>query len=101
MGIDLRLDLIEFLLDNFDVILGMDWLRKYKASIDCWLKKVSVRGSKGQRVTFKGFVPKNHTKIISVIKLKTYLRRNLPYDSMSRGRHDDEHTRDRRNTCSM
>ncbi|XP_057522324.1 uncharacterized protein LOC130802366 [Amaranthus tricolor] len=76
MGIDLRVDLIEFPLDNFDVILGMDWLRKYKEIIDCWLKKVSVRGSKGQRVTFKGFVPKNHTKIISVIKLKTYSRRN-------------------------
>ncbi|XP_057517957.1 uncharacterized protein LOC130798877 [Amaranthus tricolor] len=28
MGMDLRVDLIEFPLDNFDVILGMDWLRK-------------------------------------------------------------------------
>ena len=65
-------------MDNFDVILGMDWLRKYKASIDCWMKKVAIRGPKGQKVIFKGFVPKNHTKIISVIKLKTYLRKNYP-----------------------
>ena len=55
MGIDLRVDLIEFPLDNFDFILGMDWTRKYKASIDCWLKKMSIRGSNGHRVTFKGF----------------------------------------------
>ena len=78
MGMDLRVDLIEFPLDNFDVILGMDWLRKYKTSIDCWMKKVAIQGPKGQNVIFKGFVPKNHTKIISVIKLKTYLRRNYP-----------------------
>ncbi|XP_021763679.1 uncharacterized protein LOC110728328 [Chenopodium quinoa] len=28
-------DLIEFDLNDFDVILGMDWLGKYKAKIDC------------------------------------------------------------------
>ena len=78
MGIDLPVDFIELPLDNFDVILGMDWLRKYKASINSWLKKLALRGTRAQRVTFKGFVPKNHTKIIYVIKMKTYLRRNYP-----------------------
>ena len=64
LGINLPVDWIEFPLDNVDVILGMDWLRKYKAIIDYWLKKVFIRGPKGQKVTYKGFVPNNHTKII-------------------------------------
>ena len=78
LGINFPLDLIEFPLDNFDVVLGMDWLRNYKASIDCWLKKVFVQGFNGQRATYNGFVPNTFTKIISIIMLKSYLRRNYP-----------------------
>ena len=101
MGIDLRVDLIEFPLDNFDFILGMDWTRKYKASIDCWLKKMSIRGSNGHRVTFKGFCPKESHLNHICYQAENIFEKKLPYDSMSRGRHDDEHTRDKRDTCSM
>lgn len=56
----------------------MNWLRRYVVIIGYWLKKVSARGPKGQRVTYKAFVPKKQTKIMSVIQLKSYLRRNYP-----------------------
>ncbi|MBN8115131.1 hypothetical protein, partial [Vibrio vulnificus] len=55
-NVDLSVDLIEFPIDEFEVILGMDWLDKYKAKIDCHQKKVSLRGPKGVKVSFKGVV---------------------------------------------
>jgi len=29
---------------DFDVILGMDWLSKYKAQVDCFTKTVTIQG---------------------------------------------------------
>ena len=34
------MDLIELLTTDFDMILGMDWLAKYGATIDCRRKMV-------------------------------------------------------------
>ncbi|XP_074283300.1 uncharacterized protein LOC141607850 [Silene latifolia] len=58
-------DLMEFPLGGFEVILGMDWLVKYKAFIDCHQKKISLRGPKGVRVTYKGYMIKPKVKFIS------------------------------------
>jgi len=38
-------DLIEFPLGGFEVILGMDWLGKYRAFIDCHQKKNFLEGT--------------------------------------------------------
>ena len=35
-------DLIVLDMTSFDVILGMDWLAKYRASIDCFRRRVTV-----------------------------------------------------------
>ncbi|XP_074315088.1 uncharacterized protein LOC141651269 [Silene latifolia] len=56
--VDLLVDLLEFPRDRFEVIVGMDWLGKYKARIDCRHKKVSLKGPKGIRVSYQGFVVK-------------------------------------------
>ena len=35
-------DLIVLDMTTFDVILGMDWLRRYRATIDCYRRRVTV-----------------------------------------------------------
>ncbi|XP_074291482.1 uncharacterized protein LOC141618283 [Silene latifolia] len=68
-------NLIEFVLRGFEVILGMDWLGKYKAFIDCHQKKVTLSGPEGVKVSYKGFVVKPKIKLISTITLKSCLRK--------------------------
>ncbi|XP_074266239.1 uncharacterized protein LOC141588709 [Silene latifolia] len=68
-------DLMEFPLGGFEVILGMDWLGKYKAFIDRYQKKILLRGPKGVRVTYKGYMVKPKVKFISVNTLKSSLRK--------------------------
>jgi hypothetical protein len=36
------------------VILGMDWLGKYRAQMECFAKTVTFSGSMGERVVFRG-----------------------------------------------
>ena len=38
---EITFDLVFFDLEDFDVILGMDWLASYHASIDCFRKRVT------------------------------------------------------------
>jgi hypothetical protein len=40
-GLEMRVDLLPLKLYNFEVILGMDWLGKYKAQIDCFAKTMT------------------------------------------------------------
>ncbi|XP_057247000.1 uncharacterized protein LOC130589624 [Beta vulgaris subsp. vulgaris] len=54
-------DLIAFPLHDFDVILGMDWLSRHKAKIDCEKQKVSVVGPSGVHEFYRG----SSLKIIS------------------------------------
>ncbi|XP_074293333.1 uncharacterized protein LOC141620329 [Silene latifolia] len=68
-------NLIEFPLGGFEVILGMDWLGKYKAFIDCHQKKVTLSGPEGIEVSYKGFVVKPKIKLISTVTLKSCLRK--------------------------
>jgi len=53
-GLDLRVDLMSLELYDFDLILGMDWLSKHKAQVDCFTKTVTVQGIGDKRVVFKG-----------------------------------------------
>jgi len=46
------------------VILGMDWLAKYKATIDCGRKLVTLVTSKGEKLEYKGT---NHKQAIPII----------------------------------
>ncbi|KAL8162272.1 hypothetical protein V2J09_013761 [Rumex salicifolius] len=52
-GVELPTDLIRFSMKEFDVILGMDWLSKYSARIDCRDQKVSVKGPEGIWLAYK------------------------------------------------
>ncbi|KAF5442826.1 hypothetical protein F2P56_035444 [Juglans regia] len=79
LSIDGRLmavDLIVFHMVGFDVILGMDWLASYHASIDCSKKEVVFRPPNGSEFRFTGSKVRLVPPIISAIQrssLKIYL----------------------------
>ncbi|XP_074313860.1 uncharacterized protein LOC141649058 [Silene latifolia] len=62
-------------LEGFEVISGMDWLSKHKANIDCHQKKIALKGPKGARVSYKGYLVKPMVKLISVMILMACLRK--------------------------
>ena len=45
-------DLFVLPMSKFDVILGMDWLTKYQATVDCYRRRVILRKKRGQVVEF-------------------------------------------------
>ncbi|VVA41441.1 PREDICTED: retrotransposon, partial [Prunus dulcis] len=50
----LEVDLIPLEMVGLDVILGMDWLAKHHASVDCFRKEVVFRSPGRPEVTFYG-----------------------------------------------
>ena len=53
-GILLTVDLRIMDMSEFDVILGMDWLKAYKVVIDCERRRVIAYTQDGTRVVFQG-----------------------------------------------
>ena len=47
-------DLIELSFKEFDVILGMDWLSRHQAIVDCRMKRVTLRTPNDDEVIFIG-----------------------------------------------
>ncbi|VVA35534.1 PREDICTED: retrotransposon, partial [Prunus dulcis] len=50
----LEANLIPLDLVDLDIILGMDWLEKHHASVDCFRKEVTLRSPGQPKVTFHG-----------------------------------------------
>ncbi|XP_057250746.1 uncharacterized protein LOC104908979 [Beta vulgaris subsp. vulgaris] len=46
-GCEFQVDLVQFELTDFDVILGMNWLSKYKADINCLNHEITLRKPDG------------------------------------------------------
>ena len=68
-----HIDLIQFDLSDFDVILGMNWLIIHGESIDRKALKVTLKDAKGQRVRFCGNRAKKRNYMISVMKASKLL----------------------------
>ncbi|KAJ9565069.1 hypothetical protein OSB04_001035 [Centaurea solstitialis] len=49
-GHQMAIDLIPMTLGEFEVIVGIDWLRNHGAKIDCEQKKVKIRTPEGKRI---------------------------------------------------
>ena len=62
---------------GIDIILGMDWLSKNHAIINCNKKKVSLAGdmASGKKLFFKGEQAENHPLLISYVKATKYLQK--------------------------
>lgn len=77
-GVEFPSDLIEYEMKDLDVILGMDWLGKYKGHIDCEAQKVSLVGPNKVKVTYRREGKKLGLKIISALKLQSCIRKGYP-----------------------
>ena len=55
-GRELSIDLIGLVMTDFDIILGMDWLEKYGAMIDCKKKMVTFEPEGEDPFVFVGTV---------------------------------------------
>ncbi|XP_028081322.1 uncharacterized protein LOC114282771 [Camellia sinensis] len=53
---------------HFDIILGMDWLSEYQATIDCMTKQISFHPPRQSKFTFKGHGVISPPYIISAMK---------------------------------
>jgi len=74
-GCELEADLIPLEFSDFDIILGMNWLGKNKARLDCFTKTVTFQGAKGETMVFKGERISNFTNIISGIVVRKLLKK--------------------------
>ena len=58
---------------DFDVILGMDWLSKHNAVINCFSKTVNLKKSKDLEFSFQGEKKVLSFCFISMMVAKRYL----------------------------
>ena len=70
---DLFVDLLPIQMGDFDVILGMDWLERHRATIDCQGKRIIFGDSNSPDFEFRGSKPNGLGKFVSAIKAKQML----------------------------
>ena len=56
-------------MEGLEVILGMDWLRKYIATIECHDQRVVLRGPNGENVSYKRNPKSPMLNIVLALKL--------------------------------
>ncbi|CAL9019118.1 unnamed protein product, partial [Prunus brigantina] len=71
----LEADLIPLELVNLDIILGMDWLEKHRASVDCFRKEVVFRSPGQTEAVFHGERRVLPSCLISAIRAKRLLKK--------------------------
>jgi len=62
-------------LHDFDIIIGMNWLSKYKALIDCYAKTVTFQTLEGERMIFEGERILKPITVVSVVTSQLLLRK--------------------------
>ncbi|MEQ5167068.1 retroviral-like aspartic protease family protein, partial [Citrobacter youngae] len=67
-------NLVRFELEGLDVVLGMDWLDKYKAQIVCNERKVVLQGPKGKRISYRGVDKQPEPRLLTMRKLRKCVR---------------------------
>ena len=69
------IDLIPLAMAHFDVIIGMDWLTKFKAKIDCVSKVITFEEPKGGEMKLEGEKVIVPPCFISVAKARQLLKK--------------------------
>ncbi|XP_039117955.1 uncharacterized protein LOC120253788 [Dioscorea cayenensis subsp. rotundata] len=77
-GVVLKADLIPLEIKDFDAILGMDWLDRHHASIDCFKKEVTFPVSSGPAVVLKGVRRTLPSCLISSMEARRLLGKGCP-----------------------
>ena len=70
-------DLIELSFREFDVILGMDWLTRYQAIVYYRMKRVTLRTSNEDEVTFVSERSNHLSNVISATTARTMVRKGF------------------------
>ena len=63
---------------DFDLILGMDWLSRHKAQVDCFTKTMVIQGVGKKMVVFRRERRVVLNFIISVMTAKKLIRKWCP-----------------------
>ncbi|GJZ87448.1 putative reverse transcriptase domain-containing protein [Tanacetum coccineum] len=72
-----RIDLIPITLGVFDIVIGMDWIDKYNATILCSQKLVQVVNPQAREIIIYGDKRKGDFKLCFVMKARKYLSHDL------------------------
>ncbi|KAA3460518.1 ATP-dependent zinc metalloprotease FtsH [Gossypium australe] len=68
-------DLMELPFGEFDLILGMDWLIKYQARLDCAAKRMVLKMAEGDEVVMIGNRRNYLSNVVSALKAKKMVRK--------------------------
>ena len=67
-------DLITLPFREFDLIIGMDWLTKHRAIVDCGQKTVVLRCSDQSEVIIQGIISSIMSNVISAMQARRFIR---------------------------
>ena len=70
-------DLVLLDVIDFEVILGLDWLAQYYASLDCWEKVVTFKIPNNDEFRFRGDKSSIPPNLISAITARKMFRRKM------------------------
>ena len=68
-------DLITLPFQEFDLILGMDWLTKHRAIVDCGHKTIMLRCSDQSKVIVQGIKSSVMSNVISSVQARRLMRK--------------------------
>ena len=74
-GREFSVDLIDLPFHEFDLILGMDWLSKHRAIVDCDKKIVLFKCPDLSEVIIQGIQSESVPKVMSAMKARHFLRK--------------------------
>ena len=72
---DFRADLIVLGIYDFDIVLGMDWLSKHRATLDCYKKEVRLVRPEEPDVIFQGIIREIAPNLINATTASKMLRK--------------------------
>ena len=73
---EFSVDLITLPFHEFDLILGMDWLSKHWAIVDCDKKTILLKGSDMSKVIVHGIQSEAVSNVISAMQARRFLRKS-------------------------
>jgi len=69
------IDLIPMKLGSFDLIVGMDFMSRYRAKIDCYSKSIEFPLDDGRQLTIFGETTSKRSQVMSCTQTRKYLRK--------------------------
>ena len=74
-GQEFPVDLVALYMRDFDVVLGMDWLSLYRATLDCYNKEVKLHRPGELEVKFRGIRRELSSSMISSMAVQRMMRK--------------------------